>query len=684
MRWVSFSGSYASAVIEKKKRKKCEDEAHKPEPFEPATSALCKSRRRLDARQGAHADGKKASSSFHGKDASAFPSSPRDKKKPLRWIGKPTCLGIRGERFYQGVAIAEEHFHIGDDVSLATSGTDDDIYVGRIISFWETASGEAEMELKWYYAPEHTACGRLVGHDPREIFESVHTDDNPVAAIDGHVRVLGWDEYQKWLDEPVGDRDDDEEEDMYVCRAQYHPGTGEFMPLNGACSLSEAVLHAGPATCSSIIHRNGTQRPIQNPLPSTRRTSGRQLSRFSEAARLLTPHSAPTRLPCREKEKEEVTSALRASIASGGQGTSLYISGTPGTGKTATVHHALRILAHEEGLPAFRTLEVNGMKLSSPQQVYSLLWEGLTGQHVSIQRALALLEKRFATSDRRRKGVQEVVVLLLDELDYLVTRTQSVIYNLFEWASESHASLIVIGISNTMDLPERLLPRVHSRFGIRRINFMPYSHSEIAAIIADRLEGLEAFEPKGVELCARKIAAVSGDVRRALEVCRLAAQLAEREEIDRALVNGKNSENYDAGKAASLISTSTPCFVDLQHIDKASRQLRGSVMLRSIGTLPKQQLLLLCCIVLQQQKTGLAEVAVERLVGHHAALCRREGSPLPASPAELHHMLGRLKDGRLLADSHTPGTVRLLVQPEDIRHAAMQQAGSFKELPWGT
>jgi len=60
---------------------------------------------------------------------------------------------------------------------------------------------------------------------------------------------------------------------------------------------------------------------------------------------------------------------------------------------------------------------------------------------------------------------QEVVVLLLDELDYLVTKTQSVIYNIFEWATSAHAALVVIGISNTMDLPERLLPRVHSRLG---------------------------------------------------------------------------------------------------------------------------------------------------------------------------------------------------------------------------
>ena len=52
---------------------------------------------------------------------------------------------------------------------------------------------------------------------------------------------------------------------------------------------------------------------------------------------------------------------------------------------------------------------------------------------------------------------------------------------------------MVVGISNTMDLPERLLPRVESRLNIRRVNFLPYSHADISAIIIDRLGSLDAF-----------------------------------------------------------------------------------------------------------------------------------------------------------------------------------------------
>jgi origin recognition complex subunit 1 len=47
-------------------------------------------------------------------------------------------------------------------------------------------------------------------------------------------------------------------------------------------------------------------------------------------------------------------------------------------------------------------------------------------------------------------------VLLIDELDALVTKKQTLLYNLFDWPCHSHSRLLVIAIANTMDLPEKL------------------------------------------------------------------------------------------------------------------------------------------------------------------------------------------------------------------------------------
>lgn len=85
-----------------------------------------------------------------------------DRQNRERWIGEPVCIGDRGERFYQAVDMAGEHFHTGDDVVMA-GNTPTMSMVGRIISLWQTLAGDAEMELRWYYAPEETTSGRMPG-----------------------------------------------------------------------------------------------------------------------------------------------------------------------------------------------------------------------------------------------------------------------------------------------------------------------------------------------------------------------------------------------------------------------------------------------------------------------------------------------------------------------------------------
>ena len=57
-------------------------------------------------------------------------------------------------------------------------------------------------------------------------------------------------------------------------------------------------------------------------------------------------------------------------------------------------------------------------------------------------------------------------VVLVDELDQMITKKQDVIYNFFNWPHVAHSRLIVIAIANTMDLPERELSgKIRSRLG---------------------------------------------------------------------------------------------------------------------------------------------------------------------------------------------------------------------------
>ena len=57
-------------------------------------------------------------------------------------------------------------------------------------------------------------------------------------------------------------------------------------------------------------------------------------------------------------------------------------------------------------------------------------------------------------------------VVLMDELDQLVTTKQDVVYNFFNWPTLVGSKLVVLAVANTMDLPERVMSgRVRSRLG---------------------------------------------------------------------------------------------------------------------------------------------------------------------------------------------------------------------------
>ena len=96
---------------------------------------------------------------------------------------------------------------------------------------------------------------------------------------------------------------------------------------------------------------------------------------------------------------------------------------------------------------------------------------------------------------------------------------------------------------------------------------MPYRREQIQKIILTRLNRLKVFDQDAVQLCARKVAAVSGDVRRALQMCRRAAEIC-----------------ADEGKT----------LVSIGHINRASKLICESVQIKRIESAsPNEQILLL-------------------------------------------------------------------------------------------
>ncbi|KAL4939988.1 hypothetical protein BDV06DRAFT_27966 [Aspergillus oleicola] len=252
-------------------------------------------------------------------------------------------------------------------------------------------------------------------------------------------------------------------------------------------------------------------------------------SPYRQARNLLHVSTVPESLPCRKNEFDTVYSHLSAAIMEG-TGTCIYISGTPGTGKTATVREVVAqlnsaVLAEE--MDDFIFVEINGMKVTDPHQSYSLLWEALKSDRVSPSHALDLLDREFSNPSPRRVSC----VVLMDELDQLVTKNQSVMYNFFNWPALRHSRLIVLAVANTMDLPERTLSnKISSRLGLTRITFPGYTHTNLMEIITTRLASIPGniVDSDAIQFASRKVAAVSGDARRALDICRRAVEIAEQ------------------------------------------------------------------------------------------------------------------------------------------------------------
>jgi len=303
-----------------------------------------------------------------------------------------------------------------------------------------------------------------------------------------------------------------------------------------------------------------------------------EVARLQRAAEGFRPGGWQGKLPCRETEQEDISAHLTKAVKQGGSVQVLYISGMPGTGKTASVMSTLKQLTSDESLPRIAPVHINAMRLGSPSAVFAEMYRQLPGSR-SCPSAAAHGE--LTNYFENRKGSDPVVLLMIDEIDQLITRNQAVLYRVFAWLSLPRPRLVVVAISNTMDLPERLLPRVASRFGIVRVDFMPYRRDQIVQILHERLETHDAagaFAPTALRLCAARVAAGSGDIRKALQLCCRSVEVR-------------------------LASPGVQGPADVKHLDVAEKELlRASPAARAIGGLPVRTRRFLSALLLELRR----------------------------------------------------------------------------------
>ncbi|NXF32120.1 ORC1 protein, partial [Nyctibius bracteatus] len=395
----------------------------------------------------------------------------------------------------------------------------------------------------------------------------------------------------------------------------------------------------------------GTPKTPRNATPEIPRRShaAQKPASILEAARLRLHVSAvPESLPCREEEFQDIYNFVESKLIDG-TGGCMYISGVPGTGKTATVHEVIRGLqqaAENDELPSFQFVEINGMKLTDPHQAYVQILELLTGQKVTATHAAVLLAKLFNTPGPKRK----TTVLIVDELDLLWTRKQNVMYNLFDWPTQKHSKLIILAIANTMDLPERIMMnRVASRLGLTRMSFQPYTYKQLQQIISSRLNSMKAFEEDAIQLVSRKVAALSGDARRCLDICRRATEICE----------------FASQKRTSEM-------VRMAHVTEAIDEMFSSPYINAIRNASLHEQIFLKAILAEFRQAGVEEATVQKVYHQHVALCRTEGMQSP-TVSETMAICSRLGACRLLlvesSNKYLHMRVRLNISQDDVMYA---------------
>ncbi len=247
----------------------------------------------------------------------------------------------------------------------------------------------------------------------------------------------------------------------------------------------------------------------------------------------------PNKILHRNEEQEKVTQSLLP-ILKQSRPSNLLIYGKPGTGKTLVVRKVLLKIQErvEKSNFPIRLIYTNSKEETT---LYGLL--------VSFGRQLGLSEKDLPTTGLAISEVfkrllkvitkeQINAIFVIDEIDYLahlVSKTgKDILYQLTR-ANErlQKGSLTLVGISNDLTFKERLDPRVISSLGEEEIVFPNYTVEQIREILEDRIsmafmDGV--LEKSALNLCAAMAGREHGDARRAIDLLRVAGEIAEREQ----------------------------------------------------------------------------------------------------------------------------------------------------------
>lgn len=239
----------------------------------------------------------------------------------------------------------------------------------------------------------------------------------------------------------------------------------------------------------------------------------------------LSTEYLPKLLPHREGEIKLIAKNLLPASRMG-KPQNMFIFGPPGIGKTAVVRFVFRDF--EEYSERIKTVYLNCWDYNTAPSVLSKLVIEL-GFFIP-RRGISKDEIKERLIEALRK-LNKALIVCLDEVDQLVKRDASVLYDLSRLNQYVNVPIGLILISNDRFALKDVDARIKSTIALQEIEFKPYSLIEMKDILEERVK--LAFRPgsveKGVVLLAANYAVKhGGDVRVGLECLLRAARHAEQ------------------------------------------------------------------------------------------------------------------------------------------------------------
>jgi len=292
-------------------------------------------------------------------------------------------------------------------------------------------------------------------------------------------------------------------------------------------------------------------------------------SRIFANREILHPDYVPDVLPHREGEIKKLAEILVVS-AKGEKPSNVLLYGLTGTGKTVVSKYVVKKLVEKASSIGSNLgyAYVNTRKLDTPYKVLASIASSLGLRIPYTGLAISEVYRKYINALENWSGLH---IVILDELDYFVKRNgDDLLYKLLRINEDlSKSRVSIIGITNNLYFVENLDPRVRSSLGEEEIFFPPYNAEQLYTILKQRAE--KAFHPGVIDdsvisYCAALAARENGDARRALDLLRVAGEIAEREN---ALV------------------------ISIEHVKKALAEVEEGRVNQVIATLPLQQKLVL-------------------------------------------------------------------------------------------